>query len=53
MGPGRYYVAPGRRSPDESVEPPRSFKIAVRAVGAVCMTVGAGLMAPVFLKIKG
>ena len=51
--PGRYYVAPGRRMPNENIEPPRSFKIAVRAVGAVCMIVGAGLMALVFLRSGG
>ncbi len=50
--PGRYYVVPGRETPDETIEPPRKFKTAVRTVGAVCMVVGAGLMALVFLKIR-
>lgn len=50
--PERYYVAPGRKEPDESVEPPKRFKIAVRCVGAAAMIFGVGMMALVFFKIR-
>lgn len=50
--PGRYYVPPGRKEPDGSAEPPKSFRIAVRAVGIASMLFGAGLLVLVFWRIK-
>ena len=48
--PERYYVAPGRKTPDQSVEPPKGFRIILRIVGGLCMVSGAGLLGLLFFR---